>query len=108
MKGAKKMSKWIRKEVEVEFQVDFDDIKDEFEDEILDFISDEIWREKNQELLKRIFSNGTQAIATAINTIAENGSESTFNEFFYALNDTAKEKLKELITYYANVQNKRI
>ena len=102
------MSKWIRKEVEVEFQVDFDDIKDEFEDEILDFISDEIWLGKNQELLKMIFAHSTQIIATAINTIAESGSESKFNEFFYALNDTAKEKLKELITYYANIQNKRI
>ena len=63
---------------------------------------------KNQELLKGIFAHSTQIIATAINTIAENGSESEFNEFFHALNDTAKEKLKELITYYANIQNKRI
>ena len=76
------MSRWIEKEVKVEVEVDFDDIKDEFEDEILDFISDEIWLGKNQELLKRIFSNTTQTIATAINTIAENGSESEFTSFF--------------------------
>ncbi|MBR2157281.1 MAG: hypothetical protein IJ923_04480 [Campylobacter sp.] len=91
------MKRWIEKEVRVEVEVDFDDIKDEFEDEILDFISDEIWLEKNQELLKRIFGHSTQTIATAINTIAENGSESEFNELFYSLGDTAKEKLRELL-----------
>lgn len=102
------MSKWIRKEVEVEFQLDFDDIKDEFEDEILDFISDEVWLGKNQELLKEIFAHSKQIIATAINTLTDDGGESEFNEFFHALNDTAKEKLNELITYYANITNKRI
>ncbi|MDA3056456.1 hypothetical protein [Campylobacter sp. CN_NA1] len=81
------MSKWIRKEVEVE--ISFDDIKD-------------------KEFLEEIFAHSTQTIATAINTIAENGSESKFNELFYSLGDTAKEKLSELLIYYANIQNKRI
>lgn len=101
------MSRWIEKEVKVEVEVDFDDIKDEFEDEILDLISDEIWLGKKQELLKRIFSDSSQTIATAINTIAENGSESEFNELFYSLSDTAKEKLSELLTYYAREDNNR-
>ena len=35
----------------------------------------------------RIFSYSTQAIATAINTIAENGSESNFNEIFHSLKE---------------------
>ena len=100
------MKRWIEKEVKVEVEVDFDDIKDEFEDEILDFISDEVWLGKNQELLERIFSNSTQTIATAINTIAENGSESKFNEFFYSLGDTAKKKLSELLTYYTKKEIK--
>ena len=91
------MKRWIEKEVNVEVEVDFDDIKDEFEDEILDFISDEVWLGKNQELLERIFAYSTQTIATAINIIAENGSESKFNELFYSLGDTAKEKLSELL-----------
>ena len=100
------MKRWIEKEVKVEVEVDFDDIKDEFEDEILDFISDEIWLEKNQELLKRIFGYSTQNIATAINTIVEKGSESKFNELFYSLGDTAKEKLSELLIYYAKKEIK--
>lgn len=102
------MSKWIRKEVEVE--ISFDDILDDYYSEIIEFVKDKIWlqKDKDKEFLKEIFAHSTQIIATAINTLADDGSESEFNEFFYALNDTAKEKLKELITYYANITNKRI
>ena len=89
------MTKYIQKEVEVD--IDFDDILDEFGDEIIEFIKDKIWlqKDKDREFLKEIFAHNTQTIATAINTIAENGSESEFNEIFYSLSDEAKEKLSE-------------
>ena len=102
------MTKYIKKEVEVEVDIDFDDILDEFGDEIIEFIKDKIWlqKDKDREFLKEIFTHSTQTIATAINTIAEDGSESEFNELFYALNDTAKKKLSELLTYYAKMEIK--
>ena len=102
------MIKYIKKEVEVEVDIDFDDILDEFGDEIIEFIKDKIWlqKDKDMEFLKEIFAHSTQIIATAINTIAENGSESDFNELFYSLGDTAKEKLRELLAYYAKKEIK--
>ncbi|MBP3223980.1 MAG: hypothetical protein J6M14_01590 [Campylobacter sp.] len=103
------MTKYIKKEVEVEVDIDFDDILDEFGDEIIEFIKDKIWLQKNKDrkFLKEIFAHNTQIIAMAINTLAEDGSESDFNELFYSLGDTAKEKLSELLTYYARVGNNR-
>ena len=97
------MTKYIKKEVEVEVDIDFDDILDEFGDEIIEFIKDKIWlqKDKDREFLKEIFAHSTQIIATAINILAEDGSEREFNELFYSLGDTAKEKLSELLTYYA-------
>ena len=102
------MTKYIKKEVEVEVNIDFDDMLDEFGDEITEFIKDKIWlqKDKDREFLKEIFAHSTQTIATAINTIAEDGSESKFNELFYSLGDTAKKKLSELLTYYAKMEIK--